>query len=280
MNSNAFTPHSKDIRVAVTGASGRMGKTLIEAICKTPGFTLSGALDTPNNPNIGLDAGAFMGVHTGVFITSELAVGLANADALIDFTRPEGTLAHAAFCGQHGIKMVIGTTGFNTEQEAILQSTAQQIAVVLAPNMAVGVNACFKILELAATILSEGYDIEVIEAHHNQKVDAPSGTALRMGEHVAKALGVSLRNVGVFAREGITGIRKPGSIGFSTIRGGDIVGDHTVMFAGLGERIEITHKSSSRMTYAQGSLRAVRFLMQHQHGFFDMQDVLGLSGEK
>jgi 4-hydroxy-tetrahydrodipicolinate reductase len=268
---------SKPIRIAIAGASGRMGKTLIEAVINSPVSTLTGAFDQAGAPTIGRDAGDFMGAQTGVLITDNAQAALSQADVLIDFTRPEGTLHHLVLCKQLGVKAVIGTTGFESSQMNQLHEAAKSMALVWSPNMAVGVNATFKLLEVAAKILSSGYDIEVIEAHHNKKVDAPSGTALRMGEVIAKAIGEDLQEVGVFAREGITGERKAGTIGFSTIRGGDIVGDHTVMFAGAGERIEITHKSSSRMTYAQGSLRAAQFLMDKPTGLFDMQDVLGLA---
>ena len=267
---------TKPIQIAIAGASGRMGKTLIEAILNHPGCELAGAFDQTGSPSIGRDAGDFMGISSGVLVTDNADTALVNADVLIDFTRPEGTLHHLALCEKHGVKAVIGTTGFEPKQLEALKKASEKVAMVWSPNMAVGVNATFKLLEVAAKILSQGYDIEVIEAHHSKKVDAPSGTALRMGEVLAKGLRVDLQDVGVFAREGITGERKAGTIGFSTIRGGDIVGDHTVLFAGIGERIEITHKSSSRMTYAQGSIRAAQFLIGHEKGLFDMQDVLGL----
>ena len=264
------------IRFAIAGASGRMGKTLIEAILNHPQCELAGAFDQAGSSSLGKDAGDFMGQTTGITVTDSPDQALENAQVLIDFTRPEGTLNHLKVCEKLGVKAVIGTTGFDPRQLETLQGHSEKIAMVWSPNMAVGVNATFKLLEVAAKILSEGYDIEVIEAHHNKKVDAPSGTALRMGEVIAKELGISLSEKGVFARQGITGERESGTIGFSTIRGGDIVGDHTVLFAGTGERIEITHKSASRMTYAQGSIRAARFLIQQNHGLFDMQDVLGL----
>lgn len=248
---------------------------LIEALQEAEDTVLAGALDIPG-PNIGIDATAFAGQACGITIASDLAQGLAAADYLIDFTRPEGTLKHLAYCAEHGIKMIIGTTGFDEAGKAAIAAAAQKTAIVFAPNMSVGVNVTMKLLEMAAKSFSEGYDIEIIEAHHRHKVDAPSGTALKMGEVVAGALGRDLNDVGVFAREGVTGPRDPSSIGFATIRGGDIVGDHTVLFAGIGERIEITHKSSSRVTYAHGSLRAARFLADKTTGLFDMQDVLGL----
>ncbi len=264
-------------RVAVAGASGRMGRMLIEALRASDDCVLTGALDVAASPAIGSDATAFLGVASGVPITSDLREGLKNADVLIDFTRPEGTLAHLAVCAELGVKAVIGTTGFTEAQKAEITAHAQRTAIVMAPNMSVGVNVTLKLLEMAAKALSTGYDIEIIEAHHRHKVDAPSGTALKMGEVVAGALGRDLKDCAVYAREGVTGERDPSTIGFATIRGGDIVGDHTVLFAGTGERIEVTHKSSSRATYAQGSLRAVRFLRAHPTGMFDMFDVLGLA---
>ena len=263
-------------RVAVAGASGRMGRMLIEAIRDSDGLVLAGALDVPSSPGIGSDATAFLGHASGVPITADLETGLKNADVLIDFTRPEGTLAHLAVCSRLGVKAVIGTTGFSDAQKAEIAAYAKKTAIVMAPNMSVGVNVTLKLLQMAAKAMTTGYDIEIIEAHHRHKVDAPSGTALKMGEVIAEALGRDLKDCAVYAREGVTGERDPSSIGFATIRGGDIVGDHTVLFAGTGERIEVTHKSSSRATYAQGSLRAVRFLGGHATGLFDMADVLGL----
>ncbi len=264
------------MKIAVAGASGRMGRMLVEAIVADPDAQLAGALDVAGTPCIGTDAAVFLGKPAGVMIESDLAKGLANAQFLIDFTRPEGTLKHLDYCAAHGIKMIIGTTGFDDAGKAAIAAAAKKTAIVFAPNMSVGVNVTMKLLELAAKSFSHGYDIEIIEAHHRHKVDAPSGTALKMGEVIADALGRDLDKVGVFAREGVTGERDPSSIGFATIRGGDIVGDHTVLFAGIGERIEITHKSSSRVTYAHGSLRAARFLRDHDTGLYDMQDVLGL----
>lgn len=263
-------------RIAVAGASGRMGRMLIEAIHNSDDCVLAGALDVAGSPALGIDATAFLGSASGVVITSDLREGLAQAQVLIDFTRPEGTLAHLEVCKQLGVKLVIGTTGFSDEQKQTLAEGAKQVAVMLAPNMSVGVNVTLKLLEMAAKALSTGYDIEIVEAHHRHKVDAPSGTALKMGEVIADALGRDLAECAVYERYGHTGARDPSSIGFATVRGGDIVGDHTVLFAGIGERIEITHKSSSRETYAQGSLRAVRFLADKPQGMFDMFDVLGL----
>ncbi len=268
---------STPLRIAIAGASGRMGHMLIEAVMAADDMVLTGALDVAGSPSIGLDASGFLGKASGVLITPDVKAGLANADMLIDFTRPEGTLAPLAACRERGIKAVIGTTGFSDEQKAQVAGHAKHIAIVLAPNMSVGVNVVLKLLDLAARALNQGFDIEVIEAHHRHKVDAPSGTALAMGEVVAKALGRDLADCAVYAREGITGERDPSTIGFSAIRGGDIVGDHTVLFAGTGERIEITHKSSSRATYAQGSLRAARFLAGQARGLFGMDEVLGIS---
>ena len=263
-------------RIAIAGASGRMGQMLIEAVRAAEDCTLAGALDMTGSPGLGQDASAFLGQPCGVLITDDLALGLKQAQTLIDFTRPEGTLAHVRVCRALGVNMVIGTTGFSEAQKAEIAEAALDIAIVMAPNMSVGVNVTLKLLEMAATALATGYDIEIIEAHHRHKVDAPSGTALKMGEVIADALGRDLKDCAVYAREGVTGERDPSSIGFATIRGGDIIGDHTVLFAGTGERIEISHKSSSRATYAQGSLRAARFLGQQKTGLYDMFDVLKL----
>ncbi len=264
------------LRVAVAGASGRMGRMLIEAIAGADDMVLAGALDVATSPALGQDAGAFLGRTGGATISADLRTGLANAQVLIDFTRPEGTLAHLAVCRELGVKAVIGTTGFSDAQKAQIAEHAQHIAIMMAPNMSVGVNVVLKLLDLAARALSQGYDIEIVEAHHRHKVDAPSGTALKMGEVVAAALGRDLKDCAVYGREGVTGERDPSTIGFATVRGGDIVGDHTVLFAGTGERIEITHRSSSRATYAQGSLRAARFLAGRASGLFGMDDVLGI----
>jgi len=264
------------LRIAIAGASGRMGQMLIEALNASADCLLTGALDVQSSAAIGTDAGAFSGRASGVPISADLREGLKNSSILIDFTRPEGTMAHLAMCRELGVKMVIGTTGFSEAQKAEIAAAAQDIAIVMAPNMSVGVNVTLKLLEMAAKALATGYDIEIVEAHHRHKVDAPSGTALKMGEVIAGALGRDLKDCAVYAREGVTGERDPSSIGFATIRGGDIVGDHTVLFAGTGERIEISHKSSSRATYAQGSLRAARFLHGKTSGLFDMFDVLDL----
>jgi len=268
---------NKPLRLTIAGASGRMGRMLIETVLQSPDCQLAGALDRADSAALGLDASAFLGRSSGVLITQDVRVGLLSADVLIDFTRPEGTLAHLAICRELGVKAVIGTTGFDPEQMVQVRAMATDIGIVMAPNMSVGVNVVMRLLDTAARALSEGYDIEIIEAHHRHKVDAPSGTALKMGEVVAEALGRDLKTCAVYGREGVTGERDPSTIGFVTIRGGDIVGDHTVLFAGTGERIEITHKSSSRLTYAQGSLRAARFLTSRGAGLYDMNDVLGLS---
>jgi 4-hydroxy-tetrahydrodipicolinate reductase len=264
------------LAIAVAGASGRMGHMLIEAIGQSDDCRLVGALDIATSPALGQDASAWTGQTSGVRVTADVPQGLQGAQFLIDFTRPEGTLAHLHACRALGVKAVIGTTGFTEAQKAEIAEIAKDIAIVMAPNMSVGVNVTLKLLEMAAKALATGYDIEIIEAHHRHKVDAPSGTALKMGEVIADALGRDLKDCAVYAREGVTGERDPSSIGFATIRGGDIVGDHTVLFAGTGERIEVTHKSSSRATYAQGSLRAVRFLATQERGLFDMFDVLAL----
>lgn len=263
-------------RICVAGASGRMGRMLIEAVTAAPDCVLAGAMDVASCPAIGQDPAAFLGQSSGVAITADVRQGLTGAEYLIDFTRPEGTLAHLRMCRALGVHAVIGTTGFTSAQKEEIAEVAKDIAIVMAPNMSVGVNVTLKLLEMAAKSLATGYDIEIIEAHHRHKVDAPSGTALKMGEVVASALGRDLADCAVYAREGVTGERDPSSIGFATIRGGDIVGDHTVLFAGIGERIEISHKSSSRVSYAQGSLRAVGFLSDKTSGLFDMADVLGL----
>ena len=264
------------LAIAIAGASGRMGRMLIEAVQQSPDAHLAGALDVAGSAAVGLDATAFTGVASGVKITDDLREGLKNAKYLIDFTRPEGTLAHLKICRELGVKLVIGTTGFTDEQKAEIAEAAKDIAIVMAPNMSVGVNVTLKLLQMAAQAMPTGYDIEIIEAHHRHKVDAPSGTALKMGEVIADAIGRDLKDCAVYERYGHTGERDPSTIGFSTIRGGDIVGDHTVLFAGIGERIEITHKSSSRATYAQGSLRAASFLASKKNGLFDMFDVLNL----
>lgn len=263
-------------QIAIAGSSGRMGRALIEAVAQSADFRLQAALEVPGSPALGKDAGEQIGAPCGVPISADLEGALPGCDVLVDFTRPEGTLAHLELCRRHGIRMVIGTTGFNAEQKQRIADAAKTIAIVMAPNMSVGVNLTFKLAEVAAKVLNEGYDIEIIEAHHRHKVDAPSGTALRMGEVIAAALGRDLARDAVYGREGVTGERKASTIGFATVRGGDIVGDHTALFAGTGERVEITHKAASRATFALGALRAARYLAGRKSGLFDMQDVLGL----
>ena len=277
MSSARLPTSAAPLRVAVAGASGRMGQMLIEAIRESQDCILAGALDVAASPGLGTDAAAFLGQKSGVLIQSDIATALKDAQLLIDFTLPEGTMAHLAVFRALGVKLVIGTTGFSEAQKAEIAAAAKDIAIVMAPNMSVGVNVTLKLLEMAAKALNTGYDIEIVEAHHRHKVDAPSGTALKMGEVIAAALGRDLKDCAVYAREGVTGERDPSSIGFATIRGGDVVGDHSVMFMGTGERIEITYKSSSRATYVQGSLRAAGFLTDRSSGLFDMFDVLNLN---
>ncbi len=265
------------LQIAIAGTSGRMGRALLEAVFQASDLNLHAALEQNNSPYLGRDAGELVGGACGVPITDDVEAALNGCDALIDFTRPEGTLAHLAICRKLTVSMVIGTTGLSAAQKAQIAEGSGDIAIMLAPNMSVGVNLVLKLLETAARVLQDGYDIEIIEAHHRHKVDAPSGTALRMGEVIAATLGRDLEQCAVYAREGNTGERNPAAIGFATVRGGDIVGDHTALFAGTGERIEITHKASSRATFALGALRAARFLHGKHAGLFDMRDVLGLS---
>lgn len=271
---NASTaPHP----VAIAGASGRMGQMLIEAVRQSGDCRLAAAFDRADSPALGQDAGAFAAWDSGVRIGADLDAGLPGVQCLIDFTRPEATLAHLAACRRQGVALVIGTTGFSDAQKAEIEAAAADIPIVLAPNMSVGVNVTLKLLDMAAKALHEGYDIEIIEAHHKHKVDAPSGTALKMGEVIAQAQDTRLADRAVYERYGHTGARPANAIGFATVRGGDIVGEHTALFAGTGERVEITHKSTSRAGYADGSLRAVRFLADKKSGLFDMFDVLGLN---
>lgn len=264
------------MRIAIAGAGGRMGRVLIEAVLKTDGLVLGGAFDVEGSAAVGRDAGEAIGRSSGVAVTSDFDAAIAASDCMIDFTRPEGTLRHLDACVRHGKAAVIGTTGFSADEKAAFEAAAQRIPVVFAPNMAVGVNVTFKLAEMAARILGDDYDVEIIEAHHRHKVDAPSGTALRLGEVVAQALGRDLDAVAAHGREGLTGERDRKTIGFHAVRGGDIVGEHTVLYAGDGERVEVTVRSSSRMTYAVGAVRAARFLHDKQRGLYDMWDVLGL----
>ena len=265
---------NQKINIAIVGATGRMGKMLLEAIAnQSTDFNLVVAVDIPKNPHIGEKIPG-----TDIVISDNLETAFQNnkVHCLIDFTRPQGTLQNLQICQKYGVAMVIGTTGFDDSGKAAIAETAKKIPIVFAPNMAVGVNLAFKLLDTAAKILNSGYDVEIVEAHHRLKVDSPSGTALRMGEVVANALNRSLKDCAIYGREGVLGERKDETIAFSTIRGGDIVGDHTVMFCGIGERVEITHKASSRMPYANGALKAAKFLQSKQNGLFDMQNVLGL----
>ena len=263
-------------RIAIAGSSGRMGRALVEALAQAGDLQLKAALERSDSPFVGADAGELVGSPCGVRISADPGRSLSGCDVLIDFTTPQATLEHLEICRSRGIRMVIGTTGFTQDQKKLISAASVDIAMVMAPNMSVGVNLTFRLLELAAKVLNEGYDIEIIEAHHRHKVDAPSGTALRMGEVIAKTLGRDLAECAVYGREGVTGARKPATIGFATVRGGDIVGDHTALFAGTGERVEITHRAASRATFALGALRAARFLAAKKTGLFDMQDVLGL----
>jgi 4-hydroxy-tetrahydrodipicolinate reductase len=263
------------IRVVVTGAAGRMGRALIEACAKSEGLQLTGALERPGSSIAGADAGELAGIgRLGVPIVAGLE--RLEFDVLVDFTRPEATLGYLAACQQAGRRVVIGTTGFDEAGKGRIAEAARAIPVVFAPNMSVGVNLCFKLLDLAARVLGDSVDVEVIEAHHRYKADAPSGTALGMGEVVARALGRDLKECAVYGRQGVTGERPRSTIGFATVRAGDIVGDHTVLFAGGGERVEITHRAESRATFANGAMRAARWLAAKPAGLYDMQDVLGL----
>jgi 4-hydroxy-tetrahydrodipicolinate reductase len=264
------------LNIVIAGSTGRMGHALLEGVIGDAELRLHAALDRAGNAAIGRDAGEFVGAPCGVKISADVAAALQGADVLVDFTRPEATMEYLAACRKAGTKLVIGTTGFNAQQKQAIADAARDIAIVFAPNMSVGVTLLISLVQSAAKVLAEGYDIEIIEAHHRHKVDAPSGTALRLGEAAAAALGRNLAECAVYGREGVTGERDAKTIGFATVRGGDVVGDHTVLFAGTGERVELTHKASSRATFALGALRAAKFLAGKQSGLFDMQDVLGL----
>ncbi|MBU1285421.1 MAG: 4-hydroxy-tetrahydrodipicolinate reductase [Gammaproteobacteria bacterium] len=265
-------------RIAVMGAAGRMGKTLIEAVQLVDGASLSAAIDRADSSLVGADVGELVAQgKIGVNLAGELSAVLDQFDVLIDFTHPSVTLKNLEICRQAGKSMVIGTTGFSPEEKQLLTEAGKQISIVFAANFSVGVNLCLKLLDTAARVLGDDVDIEIIEAHHRHKVDAPSGTALRMGEVVANALGRDLQKVAVYGREGQTGARERETIGFATVRAGDVVGDHTVLFAADGERVEITHKASSRMTFAKGAVRAALWLQERKPGLYDMQDVLGLN---
>jgi len=267
-----------DVRLAIAGAGGRMGRALLEAAGATSGVVVAAALEAPSSPLLGRDAGELAASAKGVVIGSDIAAATAGSDALIDFTRPAGTLAHLAACVAAGRAIVVGTTGFEPHELDAIRAAAARIPIVLAPNFSIGVNVALKLVDLASRALGPDYDVEVFEMHHKLKVDAPSGTALKLGEVAAKARGATLEHDGVFARHGVTGERRGGTVGFSVARGGDVIGDHTVFFAGAGERIEITHRSNSRATYAQGAIRAAKWLAGKPPGLYGMDDVLGIKG--
>ena len=264
------------LKVVIAGCTGRMGHALLDGVIADRDLALHAALDRADSPLLGRDAGEPLGKVTGVTVSHDIAAALQGADVLIDFTRPDASLQYLAACRHAGVSLVIGTTGFSAEQKAEIETASRDIAIVFAPNMSVGVTLLISLVQAAAKVLAEGYDIEIIEAHHRHKVDAPSGTALRLGEAAASALGHSLAECAVYGREGVTGERNANTIGFATVRGGDVVGDHTVLFAGTGERVELTHKASSRATFALGALRAAKYLAGKAAGLYDMQDVLGL----
>lgn len=264
------------LKVVIAGCSGRMGHALLEGVFADVELVLHGSLDRAGNVQLGRDAGEQFGRVSGVKVVADIDEALKGADVLVDFTRPEASMAYLAACQKHKVKMIIGTTGFSAEEKQAIEAAAKQIAIVFAPNMSVGVTLLINLVEQAARVLSEGYDIEVVEMHHRHKVDAPSGTALRLGEAAAHGLGQDLKDCAVYAREGVTGEREAGKIGFATMRGGDVVGDHTVVLAGIGERVELTHKASSRATFALGALRAAKYLAAKESGLYDMRDVLGL----
>lgn len=265
------------LNIVIAGAAGRMGRSLIETVLRSPDLKLAAALEQKGAADIGKDAGALVGSSCGVTIVDDPGRAVARGAVLVDFTRPEGTLANLAACRKQGANMVIGTTGFSAAQKKEISDAARDIAVVMSPNFSVGVNVAFRLLDVAARSLGEGYDVEIAEAHHRHKVDAPSGTALRMGEVVAQALGRDLKRDAVYGREGVTGERKDNTIGFATVRGGDLVGEHSVMFIGTGERLEISHRASSRANFAHGALRAARWVAQKKNGLYDMADVLGFA---
>jgi 4-hydroxy-tetrahydrodipicolinate reductase len=265
------------LKVVIAGSSGRMGLALLSGVFSDQDLVLHGALDSPSSQQLGQDAGALLGKSTGVIVTSNVVDAIKGADVLVDFTRPEATMQYLLACQEANVSLVIGTTGFSVDQKAKINEAAEKISIVFAPNMSVGVTLLLNLVEQAAKVLGEEYDIEVVEMHHRHKVDAPSGTALRLGEAAALGLGQDLKDCAIYAREGHTGERESGKIGFATLRGGDVVGDHTVVFAGVGERVELTHKASSRATFALGALRAAKFLADKEVGLFDMQNVLGFN---
>jgi 4-hydroxy-tetrahydrodipicolinate reductase len=274
--SEPLSARNPTLKLAVAGSGGRMGRALIEVILQARELKLCSAIEQSASPVLGKDAGQLVGSPCGVKVGDDVSQAVEGCDVMLDFTRPEGTLRHVEACRQARVKMVIGTTGFSEKQKQLLRNAARDIGIVFAPNMSVGVNLAFKLVETAAKVLAQDFDMEIIEAHHRHKVDAPSGTALRLGEVLAQATGRSLKDCAVYGREGATGERAPSTIGFSIVRGCDIVGDHTVLFAGIGERLEITHRAASRATFALGALRAARFVASQPAGLYDMQDVLGL----
>ena len=265
------------MRIALVGVSGRMGVCLVKAAALSDQAELTVAVSRPESLSVNKDVGELAGISTlGLPVGTDLAAMVDQFDVLIDFTRPEASMDYIEICRQAGKKIVIGTTGYSETQKAIIAEAAKEVAIVMAPNFSVGVNLSLKLLEMTAKVMGDYTDIEIIEAHHRHKIDAPSGTALRMGEVVASALGRDLKNCALYGREGVTGVRDRKTIGFSTVRAGDIVGEHTVMFADEGERVEITHKASSRMTFANGAVRAAIWLEHKSAGLYDMLDVLDL----
>lgn len=264
------------LKVVIAGCSGRMGQALLSGVFDDGELVLHGALDSATSASLGRDAGEMLGKFSKVRVTSDVAAAIQGADVLVDFTRPEATMQYLPACIKANVKLVIGTTGFTPAQKLEIEKAAEQIAIVYAPNMSVGVTLLINLVEQAAKILKDDFDIEVVEMHHKHKIDAPSGTALRLGEAAAHGIGQTLEDCAVYSREGNTGAREAGKIGFATLRGGDVVGDHTVVFAGTGERVELTHKASSRATFALGALRAAKYLGKKSNGLFDMRDVLGL----
>ena len=264
------------MRIAVAGSSGRMGRALLEAVLQSTDLQLSAALEISGNASVGKDAGELVGSPCGVAVSVDIEKALAGSDVLIDFTRPEGTAEHVAACRRLGVKLVIGTTGFSDAQKKEIAAAAQDVSIVMAPNMSVGTNLVFKLSEMAARVLNEGYDVEIIEAHHRHKVDAPSGTALHIGNIIAGALGRNLDDCAIYGREGVTGERKASTIGFATVRGGDIVGDHKVMFSKNFETIELSHRAYDRSVFASGALRATRWVIGKKPGIYGMSDVLDL----
>lgn len=264
------------LKVVIAGCSGKMGQALLSCVFADSAMVLHGALDSESSPSLGQDAGLLLGKASGVLVTSEISEAIKGADVLIDFTRPEATMRYLDACQQANVKLVIGTTGLTEAEKTKITTVSESVGVVFAPNMSAGVTLLINLVEQAAQVLKDDFDIEVVEMHHKHKVDAPSGTALRLGEAAAQGIGQPLSDCAVYTREGDTGAREDGKIGFATLRGGDVVGDHTVIYAGEGERVELTHKASSRATFALGALRAAKFLAEKPKGLFDMRDVLGL----